>query len=206
MHWNLQGKVDRWVTKSLINVMLFPLIAIGIYLLMLFLPYLDPKKDKYNKFLKVYQIIKYAIIIFHCVMFGIIMFTTIGYNVPMVKAITICVSILFIIICNYLGKVKQNWFLGIKLPWTLANEKAWNKTHRLRGYFFIASGICGFIGLLFSPLVMFILLMDSVISILIISVIYSLTLGTFILYYLLQLFLSEILHSCIFFGRERRLL
>ncbi|MCK5027547.1 MAG: SdpI family protein, partial [Candidatus Pacebacteria bacterium] len=51
------------------------------------------------------------------------------------------VGILFIILGNYMSKFKRNFFVGIKTPWTLSNEKVWNKTHRLGGWCFIAAGI-----------------------------------------------------------------
>ena len=47
----------------------------------------------------------------------------------------------FIIIGNYLPKIKQNYYLGIKLPWTYASEDIWNKTHRLGGKVWFVGGI-----------------------------------------------------------------
>ena len=51
------------------------------------------------------------------------------------------VGVIFIIIGNYLPKMRQNYTIGIKLPWTLANEENWNKTHRLAGYMYIILGM-----------------------------------------------------------------
>ena len=51
------------------------------------------------------------------------------------------VGVVFIIIGNYMPKVKQNYFLGIKLPWTYASEENWNKTHRMAGKLWVAGGI-----------------------------------------------------------------
>jgi len=56
------------------------------------------------------------------------------------------IGVLFIILGNYMGKIKPNWFMGIRTPWTLSNEEVWNKTHRLGGKMFILLGlvmICG---------------------------------------------------------------
>lgn len=50
-------------------------------------------------------------------------------------------GVLFIIVGNYLPKARQNYTIGIKLPWTLADEDNWNRTHRLAGYLWAAAGI-----------------------------------------------------------------
>ena len=50
-------------------------------------------------------------------------------------------GLVFIIVGNYMPKVKQNYFLGIKLPWTYASEENWNKTHRMAGKLWVAGGI-----------------------------------------------------------------
>lgn len=65
----------------------------------------------------------------------------IGYNINIGVCIPFTVGILFMIIGNYMGKIKTNWFMGIRTPWTLSSEEAWNKTHRLGGKLFMLSGL-----------------------------------------------------------------
>lgn len=50
-------------------------------------------------------------------------------------------GMLLIIIGNYLPKVRQNYTIGIKLPWTLANVENWNRTHRFAGYLWVICGL-----------------------------------------------------------------
>jgi uncharacterized membrane protein len=50
-------------------------------------------------------------------------------------------GLMFIVIGNYLPKARQNYTIGIKIPWTLADEENWNRTHRLAGRLWVASGI-----------------------------------------------------------------
>jgi len=40
-----------------------------------------------------------------------------------------------------MGKLRQNYFIGYKLPWTLNNEEVWNKTHRLAGKCMMLAGL-----------------------------------------------------------------
>jgi uncharacterized membrane protein len=53
----------------------------------------------------------------------------------------ILMGILFIVIGNYMPKTRQNYTIGIKVPWALDNEENWNRTHRLAGYLWVAGGI-----------------------------------------------------------------
>ena len=140
MHWNVHGEVDRWGGKFE-GAWLMPLIAIGMYLLFLILPLIDPKKEKYKQFAKVYHIFKAVIIIF---MFGVYLvasFNALGYNVRVEVWVPIVIGLLFLILGNYMGKIKTNWFMGIRTPWTLSSDEVWNKTHRLGGKLLMLTGI-----------------------------------------------------------------
>lgn len=53
----------------------------------------------------------------------------------------ILLGIMFVAVGNYLPKTRQNLTIGIKVPWTLANEKNWNLTHRFGGYLWIGGGV-----------------------------------------------------------------
>ena len=67
------------------------------------------------------------------------------YNIGMKMNISLFgmlfTGLLFIVIGNYLPKARQNYTIGIRIPWTLANEQNWNKTHRMAGYLWIAGGV-----------------------------------------------------------------
>ena len=55
--------------------------------------------------------------------------------------IQILVSLLFILLGNVMGRFKHNYFVGIKTPWTLANEEVWRKTHRMAAPIWVIGGI-----------------------------------------------------------------
>jgi len=56
--------------------------------------------------------------------------------------------VLFVVIGNYMGTIRSNFFFGIKTPWTLSSDEVWRKTHRLGGALFILAGL-SFIGAAF---------------------------------------------------------
>ena len=64
-----------------------------------------------------------------------------GKNIDIGMQTNVMIGILFIVLGNYLHKVKQNYSVGLKLPWTLNNEENWNRTHRFGAWVFIIAGI-----------------------------------------------------------------
>lgn len=139
-HWNFQGEPDGWSSRPLAAFMI-PAILAGTYLLFLVMPYLDPKRDRYAQFRKEYHIFKAVIIALLAGVYFIAGLNGLGHEVPIEKWTPFMIGLLFIILGNYFGKIKSNWFMGIRTPWTLSSEEVWNKTHRFGGKAFIFSGI-----------------------------------------------------------------
>lgn len=139
-HWNMNGEVDGWSNRT-VAAFVLPSIILGTYLLFLVLPMIDPKKERYGQFSRVYQVFKNAIIFFMVAMYFISSFSALGYNVSVQFWIPFLVGMLFVLLGNYMAKIKMNWFVGIKTPWTLSSEKVWNKTHRFGGKIFILGGL-----------------------------------------------------------------
>jgi uncharacterized membrane protein len=75
---------------------------------------------------------------------------------------------------NVLGKVRRNFWVGIRTPWTLASDEVWVATHRLAARLLAAAGVLGAVlaALGVSLAVCFVLLMAA----LLFPVLYSLLL------------------------------
>ncbi len=139
MHWNMAGEVDRYGSKMM-GAFLFPAILLGMYLLFLVLPFMDPKKERYAQFRKVYHLFKLMMIFFMALIYFLASLSALGFDFNIGLWVSVMVGALFIFIGNYLGKIKSNWFMGIRLPWTLSSEENWNKTHRFSGLVYILAG------------------------------------------------------------------
>lgn len=139
-HWNFSGQVDGWMSRDFHSWM-FPLLLFVMYLSFLIFPRLDPKKERYEEFAGVYRLMRDTILF---VLFGVFATAT-AYNLNLpvnVGAIVAgLVGLLMIILGNYFGKLKRNWFIGIRTPWSLSSENVWNKTHRLGGKLFVVWGL-----------------------------------------------------------------
>ena len=140
VHWNIHGEIDRYGSKFLL-----PVFLIGIYLLMLILPSIDPRKKNYELFSGIYYGIRIAIVSFFSIINFIVVLSGLGVKINIEKIIVPGVFILFLILGNYMGNLKMNWFLGIKTPWTLSSENVWRKTHFLAAKLWFWLSLIGFI-------------------------------------------------------------
>jgi uncharacterized membrane protein len=138
-HWGFNGEVNGWSGRGF-GAFFVPVLLVGMYILFLVLPYADPKKERYVQFAKVYHVFKAMIILLLTAIYFIASLNGLGHNVNVGLWTPILIGALFIIIGNYMSKIKMNWFIGIRTPWTLSSEEVWNKTHRVGGKLFILTG------------------------------------------------------------------
>ena len=140
VHWNGAGQVDRYGGKFE-GLFLLPLMALGAYLLTLFLPRADPLRANYERFGNVYLIIRYAILVLLAAVYVLSVLWVWGVKLDIGTLGLVLVGVLFIVLGNFMGKIQPNWFVGIKTPWTLTSRRSWTKTHRLGGWLFVFVGV-----------------------------------------------------------------
>ena len=171
-HWNIYGQVNGYIHKSY-GVFFMPFVTLGVYLLLLALPKLDPRAENYIKFSNVYQRLKLMFVLF----FVLLYFATLSFAMGWIKDITkimiLLISFIFMLLGNYFGKIRQNYFVGIKVPWTLADEEVWNKTHRFGGRLWVLSGLLGVIGIIIPAPYSVVPLFSAIFLSTIITIIYS---------------------------------
>lgn len=147
-HFNAKGEADGWGPKW-INAYLFPLIAVIIYLLILLLPLIDPKKKIQNNQKSISRIRVFTSL-FMVGIYGVIMAKTLGYSINIGTYITAGVGLLILILGNYMNSIKPNYFVGVRTPWTLESPEVWKSTHRFTSKLWTISG-AGMIVLGFIP-------------------------------------------------------
>ena len=139
-HWNINGEVDGWSSRGF-GAFFLPILLIGMYILFLILPKIDPKKERYAEFGNIYHLFRVILIVFLAFVYFATSFVSLGYNIPIGTIIPAGVGLLFMFIGIIMPKLKSNWFVGIRTPWTLSSEDVWEKTHKFGGKVFIFSGI-----------------------------------------------------------------
>ena len=146
-HWNASGEVDGWSSKPF-AVFGLPSIMLAAQWLCVLGTSADPKKDNHPE--KVLQLVLWIIPMLSVVLHAITYAVALRKEVRMEVVMPVVIGLIFAIIGNYLPKCKQNYTIGIKIPWTLNSEENWNKTHRFAGRIWTVCGIAimltGFFG------------------------------------------------------------
>lgn len=139
IHWNLKGEIDDWGSKlSLIGlVFLLPVLT---YVLMLAIPKIDPKKRIEFMGGKYYQL-KLVLVCFMSVLALFIIHSSKSQTLSSPSIVFVLIGLLFMALGNYFKVIKQNYFVGIKTPWTLESEEVWKLTHILAGKLWILGGL-----------------------------------------------------------------
>lgn len=152
-HWNIAGQVDSYIPK-LLNAILLPGITIAMYLLLRRLtaagPTLDP--DSQRRSVEFTDRILPALALLFLAIQSIVIATALHFSVNVPFIISLLVSLLFIYIGNFMGKLRRNFWSGIRTPWTLANDIVWERTHRLGSWLFVAAGLVGVVTSFIVPL------------------------------------------------------
>jgi len=140
VHWNFAGGVDRWGGRFE-GLLAIPLLTLAIYLLMTFLPLIDPGRANYAAFAGMYATLRLAILVVMAVIYGLVHLWLRGVQPRIEVWVPLVVGALLVVVGNMLGKVRPNWFVGIRTPWTLSSKLSWTRTHRAGGWLFIVMGL-----------------------------------------------------------------
>jgi len=170
-HWNAQGQVDGYVSKFW-GLFLMPFIFLALFLLFILIPKIDPLKANIEKFRKYFDGFIIFTILFLFYLFTLTIFWNFGVKFSMNQVLPPAFGILFFYCGILIEKAKRNWFIGIRTPWTLSNDKVWERTHKIGGKLFKVVGIIAFLGIIF-PNYAFFLILFPVIAVSIYTVVYS---------------------------------
>jgi len=140
VHWGVDGHVDRYGSKFE-GLLLFPLVTVALYLMMLALPNIDPGRLNYARFAGAYMLLRLGVIGFMAALYGLMQVQIRGHEVDMGRALPLLVGILFVLLGSVMGKLRPNWFFGIRTPWTLSSKTSWVRTHRLGGWVMLVGGM-----------------------------------------------------------------
>ena len=137
-HFGTSGQADGFSSRT-IAVFGLPLLLLGIEWLMALVTSHDPRKQNISP--KLITLVLWLVPVISVVTSAMMYAYNLGYATGGIFAAELLLGVIFIVTGNYLPKARQNYTIGIRLPWTLANEENWNRTHRLAGFLWVAGGI-----------------------------------------------------------------
>jgi uncharacterized membrane protein len=141
VHFDIEGRPNAYGSKFE-GLMALPLVAVACNLLFVFLPRIEPRAKNLLRSSKAYSATWIATIAFLAVIHGGVIAVVLGQSAKLPETILqIAVGILLMVMGNYMGKIRSNFFFGIRTPWTLSSEKSWHKSHRLGGWLLFGLGL-----------------------------------------------------------------
>ncbi len=137
-HFGPDGTADGWSSKPF-AVFFMPLFILAVHLICAFATSLDPKHKNISK--KAFGLVLWICPVL-CVLTSTLMYSVaLGFDVNVTVVMMLFIGAIFVVIGNYLPKCRQNYTIGIKVPWTLNDEGNWNATHRFAGILWVVCGI-----------------------------------------------------------------
>lgn len=145
-HWDINGVVDANGSKYT-NLYLLPGIGVVLFLLFPLLAAIDPRRKNYDKFRPAWEMIQTIIILFLAYVHFIVLYLSLHQDKSglMPSFMFAGLGVMFALLGHYMMQVKQNYFVGLRTPWTLDDPEVWEKSHKFTGKVFMVAGLLMFL-------------------------------------------------------------
>jgi uncharacterized membrane protein len=132
IHWNLRGEIDSYAGKWF-GLFYVPAATTGLALLLFVMPFILPGGKNFESFARAWQLIRVVVVGYFIILQGAILWAATGHEVTMqflLYLVPLQLGLVFAVTGNYLSKLRPNWIVGVRTPWTLSSKLSWTKTHR----------------------------------------------------------------------------
>jgi uncharacterized membrane protein len=172
IQWNVEGNPNRYLPKAAAAFGL-PLFFAALNIISKIFLYNDPKRENISKAVRL--LAEWIVPLFALAIVPVILFMAMGSQIPLPIIALVFTGIVLILCGNFLPKSRQNYVVGIKLPWTLNNADNWNMTHRMAGYLYVFCGLALIIAsfLFFGKTILLVLILSILALMIIVPVLYS---------------------------------
>ncbi len=140
IHWDMAGNPNNYASRP-VAAFGVPALLLLVILLVNFRISTDPKRQNINRSPQMKLVSRWLVVILVNVTHFASILKNMNTNINITQIIFLFLALSIAVIGNYLPKLKYNYTVGIKLPWTLASEENWRKTHRFAGFVWIICGI-----------------------------------------------------------------
>ena len=140
IHWGVDGQVDGYASKT-VGLFLLPLVTAGVAALFWVIPVIEPRRANIARSGKAYAAIWVSVVLMLAAVDVVAIAAAMGAEPDMSLIVFVATGALFIVIGNYLPKVRPNYLMGIRTPWTLTSDLSWDRTHRVGGRLFVLEGL-----------------------------------------------------------------
>ena len=149
-HWDNDGDINGYMSRAW-GIWLMPTVLLAMAIILPRIPAIDPRRENYEKFRPSYDLVVDAVITMIAALHVAMLGAGAGWPVPMERVTPLLAGGLFVVIGNVMPRARPNWLFGIRTPWTLTNDRVWERTHRVGGSMFVAAGVLLALSALFLP-------------------------------------------------------
>jgi uncharacterized membrane protein len=139
IHWDAAGNPNGYASKP-VALFVLPVLALAIAVLLAVIPQFEPRRLNLAQSAKAYRAGWIGALVVLAGVQVLVVLAAVGRPANVVTIASLLAGGLLIVVGNYLGKSRSNWFFGIRNPWTLSSDLSWDKTNRLGGRLFVAAG------------------------------------------------------------------
>lgn len=139
-HFDINGVANGWSSRG-VAALIMP--GLGIVLLVVFvvLPGIDPRSANYSKFGSTYWIVANSVVILLAGIHVVVLGKALGWSIDVTRVVGLGLGGLLVLLGNLMTRLRPNWFMGIRTPWTLSSDTVWRRTHRFGGVAFVLAGL-----------------------------------------------------------------
>ena len=142
LHWNYRFEPDRYGPRWELYLYGPGFMAAVMGLTWLF-PWLSPKRFSVDSFWPTYHQVMLMLFFLMAYIDAVMLWAACGHPLNAGRAVVCGACLFLVLIGNVMGKLRRNFYLGVRTPWTLADERVWNATHRFAAKTFVAGGLAG---------------------------------------------------------------
>src|SRR5690606_29548471 len=138
-HWNASGEVDGWGSRS--TLFLLPVAAALLWGLIVLLWQIGPRKQNLERSSSTWWQVANIVVLMCFGLHVVLLGAALGWGLDVSRVILVLVGLSLALLGNYMPRLKPNWWMGIRTPWTLENDDVWRETHRMGGRWMMFGGL-----------------------------------------------------------------
>jgi uncharacterized membrane protein len=171
-HWDLGGEVDGWMDKPW-GAVLLPVIATSLVAGLHLVRRVDPRRENIERFPDDWHLMVNLLVVFFAGVEVATLGYALGWPIDISRVMLPLVGLVLVAVGNYLPRIRSNWFMGIRTPWTLSSERVWRATHRVGGRTFVIGGLALALGALLPARARPWLLFPAIAVMVVVPIVYS---------------------------------
>jgi uncharacterized membrane protein len=146
LHWNAHGEIDRYGPRG--SAFMMPGVMAGLLALLAVLPKVSPLRFSVDAFSDTYWYCALIVEGMMAYIHTLVLAGALDHGIDTGRWMLGGMAVFIALLGNVMGKVRRNFWLGVRTPWTLANERVWYATHRLAAKMMVGCSALAFIAAL----------------------------------------------------------